>query len=171
MLLSTKRIRQLAMGTLAVGVLAGCEPTHKERIKEAVKSYIQKQKPDTVSYQSENFGSLDTIYQDIKTTNRYQKIADTFKLSAQIYALKSKINIAITEEKKDSLRHELSRKKENLERRKKLLAEYYDSYEPRLVGYWQPHTYQLGDSTHAKLFKVDTTYKVVNSKPHNPQAK
>lgn len=157
-------------GIFLAGSMVSCQPTHKERIKNAVKDYLKKQTPDTVDYTPKRFGEIDTIHLGYEATNEYQRLSDTFKLSARIYALRSKINIAISKDKKDSLRQELKLRKQNLKKRKKLMDEFKSSYNPRLVGFWQPHTYRKGDSSLQKLFRVDTTYQVVGSKPYAPSA-
>ncbi len=158
-------------GIFLSSFLASCQPTHEERLKNSVKEYLEKQTPDTADYNPKGFGEIDTIHQGFKATNEYQRLADTFKLSARIYALRSKINIAISEDKKDSLRKELNLRKQNLKKRKKLMDEFKSSYDPRIVGFWQPHTYQKGDSSLQKLFRVDTNYQVVNSKPYSQGVK
>lgn len=165
---STKSLGIFVAGAFLAGSIVACQPTHEEQIKNAVKDHIKEKTADTVAYKPKRFGAIDSIKLGIKSTNRYQKLSDTFKLSARIYALKSKISIAISEGKKDSLKKELKRRKANLKKRKKLMEDFQSSYEPRLVGFWQPHSYQLGDSSFQKLFRVDTTYDVVDSKPYNP---
>jgi hypothetical protein len=167
---SSNSLRLYIAGIVLAGSMVSCQPTHEERIKNTVKDYLKKQTPDTVDYVPKDFGEIDTVHLGFKATNEYQRLADTFKLSAQIYALRSKINIAISKDKKDSFRQELELLKENLRKRKKLMDEFKSSYDPRIVGFRQPHTYGQGDSSLQKLFRVDTAYKVVNSKPYSPSA-
>lgn len=146
--------------------ISGCQPTHNERVQKAVQEHLKTETPDSFPYNPESFGTLDSIYLPAKATDQYQQLSDTFKLSAEIYALRSKVKMAVTDAKRDSLKKELTLKQESLEKRKKLIADYLKDYEPRLVGYWQPHTYQVNDSTYQKAFRVDTGYQVVNSKPY-----
>jgi hypothetical protein len=167
---STKSLGIFVAGAFLAGSIVACQPTHEEQIKNAVKDHIKEKTADTVAYKPKRFGAIDSIKLGIKSTNRYQKLSDTFKLSARIYAFRSKISIAISKDKKDSLRQELKLLRENLEKRKKLMDDFKSSYEPRLVGFWQPHTYRKGDSSLKKLFRVDTTYQVVDSKPYSPSA-
>lgn len=149
------------------GLLVSCQPTHKEKVQKTVKDHLKNQTPDSLSYKPKEFGPMDSIYLGVEATSRYQQLTDTFKLSAQVYAIRSKVKMALTQEKKDSLKKELKRKRENLEKRKNLIEKYKAGYEPRLVGYWQPHSYEVGDSSFQKEFRVDTTYKVVETKSYN----
>ncbi len=150
---------------LAVTLFSSCQPTHQERIQKAVKNHLAEQYNDSAAYTPETFGPIDSIHLNANATDRYQQLADTFKLSAEIYALKSKAEMALTQAKKDSFQQELARKQENMEKRKNLIEEFKEDYEPRLLGYWQPHTFKLGDSLHKKQFRVDTGYQVVGTKP------
>lgn len=151
---------------LIAGLLFSCQPTHKEKVQKAVKNHLKNQASDSVSYNPKEFGPMDSIYLGLEATTRYQQLTDTFKLSAQVYAIRSKVKMALTQDKKDSLKEELARKRENLEKRKGLIEKYKAGYEPKLVGFWQPHAYKMGDSAYHKQFKVDTTYNVVETKPY-----
>jgi hypothetical protein len=150
---------------LAAAILNGCESTHQERIQKAVKNHLDEQAGDTAAYTPKTFGAIDSIHLNANATDRFQQLADTFRLSAEIYALRSKAEMALTKAKKDSFQQELARKQENMKKRKNLIEEFKQDYEPRLLGYWQPHTFKLGDSVHRKQFRVDTGYNVVGTKP------
>lgn len=149
------------MITLASFLLSSCQPTHKEKVKNAVKNHLSEKAGKDQTYKSKSFGSLDSAYMDLKATDKYNMLSDTIKLSAKVDAMEMEIDIR---KDADSLEEEYQKIRKNLKQRREMLNEYVKEYEPRLKGYLIPHTYQWGDGQKTKQFEVDTAYKVVEAK-------
>ncbi len=158
------RFNFFILGFLAIFTLVGCQPGHKDKVKSAVKDHLKEKAGKDSDYKPKSFGTIDSVYLPLKSTNKFQELTDTFKLSAEIFGLKTKLNTALPSNK-DSFKKVLKHKQQNMKKRRSMIENFKTNYEPRLVGYKIPHDYQMADSQQKKIFRVDTAYNVVNSKP------
>ena len=148
---------------LSLFFLSSCQPSHKEKVQNAVKKHLKAKAGKDRNYEAKNFGTIDSHYLDVQATNQFKKLTDTMRLIGQIDGLDMRIDATLDEAKRDSLKQELARKRENLKKHRKMLKDYLANYDPVLNGFLQPHTYKLNDSSYERVFLVDTTYKVDSS--------
>lgn len=154
----------LFLSFFLLSFLIGCQQGHEQKLKNAVKEHLKKQVDESKNYKSKSFGTIDSIFKDLQDNNQYKMLTDTSKLAAQIDGLTLRYENEMADDM-DSLKEEIEKKKENLRKRRKRISNFKENYEPPLAKYVVPHSYQLVDSKHKKIFHVDTAYNVVTSKP------
>ena len=148
---------------IIITFIAGCQPSHKEKVKTTVKEHLKNEAGENAKYNPNNFGKVDSVFLSVEETDKHKQLSDTMTLLGKIDGMDLRVKGALNPEERDSLQQELNKLRENLRKRRKLIDEYVTNYEPRLVGYSIPHSYKLNDSSYDQTFIVDTTYTVDSS--------
>lgn len=153
---------------IAIFALIGCQKSEEDKVKQAVKKHIKANKAKDVQYEPVNFGELDSTFLTLEETDRYKTLTDTSRLAGKIAGMKIRVKTASGEEKAED-QEELEKLKESIQKKREELQKFVNNYDPRLKGFYVPHTYKLGDKEVKHTFEVDTSYNVVDTVQPKPE--